>query len=412
MAVTRAVPGRLSTVTDALQTLLSALRPLPSERVPVEQALGRVLRQPVVARWDLPGFDNSAMDGYAVRAADICGADEAHPVALPVRGEAAAGRTPAPLDTGCAMRILTGGALAAGADAVVRQENTSHDGDTVLIAVNVPAGTNVRRRGEDLAAGSMVLQPGSRLTPVHIAAAAASGAGAVSVGRTPRVAVLATGDELRPAGAGLGEAQVADSNSPMLAAAVQEAGGTPVPLGIVADRHEAVRDALARAAGSADLIVSSAGVSVGDHDHVQDVLAELGEIWLWRVAMRPGKPLLLGHVAGVPFIGLPGNPVSSSVTFEVFARPAILRLQGAIEVQRPRLRVRLGEDMPKPAELDTFARARLEQPDAGGLPVAVTSGGQGSHMLGALVAADVLLVLPAGRATMPRGTVVEAIPLR
>jgi molybdopterin molybdotransferase len=371
-----------------------------------------VLRGVVKARWDLPGFDNSAMDGYALRAADIRSADQANPVSLPVRGEAAAGRRVAPLEPASAMRILTGSALPAGADTVVRQEDTVREGAAVLITRPAAVGTNVRHRGEDVTTGSVLLQPGARLTPADIAAAAAAGMGAVSVGRVPRVAVLATGDELRPAGADLGVAQVADSNSPMISAAVREAGAAPLQLGIVADDYRALRDACAHAAESSDLIVSSAGVSVGDHDHVQDVLADLGEIWLWRVAMRPGMPLLLGRVANVPFVGLPGNPVSSSVTFELFARPAILRLQGARQVHRPRLRVRVGEDMAKPRGLDTFPRARMVQSDPDELPLAVPSGGQGSHMLGTLVAADVLLVLPAETALVARGSVVDAIPLR
>ncbi|HEX6538044.1 MAG TPA: gephyrin-like molybdotransferase Glp [Candidatus Dormibacteraeota bacterium] len=410
MAVTRAA-AELESVAVAQERLLILLRPLGTERVALTDALQRVLREPVVARWDLPGFDNSAMDGYAVRAAEIAGAGRDAPVRLPLRGEAAPGQPATALGPGSAMRILTGAALPNGADTVVRQEDTERDGDIVLIQVAAAAGTNVRHRGEDVATGSVVLRPGGRLSPADVAVAAAAGTGWLSVASPPRVAVVATGDELQPAGADLRDSQVADSNTPMIACAVREAGGVPVPAGIVADTRAAVRQALLRAAESADLIVSSAGVSVGDHDHVRHVLAELGEIHLWRVAMRPGKPLLIGRVGAVPFIGLPGNPVSSSVTFELFARPAILRLQGAERVHRRRVPVRLGEDVGKPLGLETYARARIV--DAGGdLPVAVASGGQGSHMLGALVAADVLLVLPAETGSMPRGAVVEAIPLR
>jgi molybdopterin molybdotransferase len=309
------------------------------------------------------------------------------------------------------MRIFTGAALPEGADAVVRQEDTRRDGDDVLIEVAVAPGTAVRRRGEDIVAGTVVLQPGGRVSPADIAVAAAAGSGALVVARRPRVAIVATGDELRPAGSDLDGAQVADSNSPMIAAAVREAGGEPVLSGIASDDPSLLRQVLRAAMETSDLIVSSAGVSVGDHDHVQEVLAELGEIGLWRVAMRPGKPLLIGRAGAVPFIGLPGNPVSSSVTFELFARPAILRLQGASEVHRRRLRVRLGEDMPKPAGLETYARGRLVETDAD-LPLARSSGGQGSHMLRALVAAEVLLVLPSEPSSVPSGSVVEAIPLR
>ena len=410
MTVRQTAPERLETVAGAQQRLLDLVAPLPPEPVELWSALGRVLAAPVSARWDLPGFDNSAMDGYAVRARDLARAATLEPVRLPVRGEAAAGAPPGQLVPETAMRILTGAALPEGADAVVRQEDTERHGDSVVVQVAVRVGTNVRRCGEDVTAGTVVLHGGRRLTAADIAVAAASGHASLSVGTRPRVALLATGDELRPAGEPLAPAEVADSNSPMLAAAVHEAGGEPVFIGIVADTMDAVRAALRRAA-EYDLIVSSAGVSVGDHDHVQAVLAELGEIALWRVAMRPGKPLLIGRVADTPFIGLPGNPVSSSVTFELFARPAILQMQGASDPHRRRVRVRLGEDVSKPAQLETFARARLCAAD-GDVPVATGSGGQGSHMLSGLVAADVLLVLPAGRDVVPAGTIVEAIPLR
>ena len=411
MTATQAVPEHLESVGAAQLRLLGMLRPLPAESVALEDALGRVLAMPVAARWDLPGFDNSAMDGYAVRSSEVSRATAAQPVQLPVRGEVAAGRPAEPLAAGTAMRIFTGAALPAGADAVVRQEDTRRNGDDVLIEVAVAPGTAVRRRGEDVALGTEVLWPGTRLTPADIAVAAAAGWASLPVGLRPRVAVMATGDELRPAGSKLETAQVADSNSPMIAAAVREGGGRPVLCGIASDDPAVLRETLRAAMASSDLIVSSAGVSVGDHDHVQEVLAELGEIGVWRVAMRPGKPLLIGRAGAVPFIGLPGNPVSSSVTFELFARPAILTLQGAVDVHRRRISVRLGEEMQKPAGLETYARARLLESE-GDLPVAVTSGGQGSHMLSALVAADVLLVLPAALATVQRGAVVEAIPLR
>ena len=411
MTVTQTLSERLESVAAAQSRLLDLLPSLDAEEVTLELAVRRVLAAPVVARWDLPGFDNSAMDGYAVRTTEVSGASADHPVRLPVRGEVAAGRQAEPLIAGTAMRIFTGASLPAGADAVVRQEDTRRDGGDVLIEVAVAPGTAVRCRGEDIVAGTTVLQPGGRVSPADIAVAAAAGWGSLRVGRRPRVAVVATGDELRRAGSDLEGAQVADSNSPMIAAAVRDAGGEPVLLGIATDDLAVLRTTFQAAMGTSDLIVSSAGVSVGDHDHVQEVLAELGEIGVWRVAMRPGKPLLIGRAGSVPFIGLPGNPVSSSVTFELFARPAILKLQGASEVNRRRVQVRLGEDIEKPAGLETYARARLVA-SVDDLPIALSSGGQGSHMLRALVAADVLLVLPTEPASMARGSVVEAIPLR
>ena len=409
MTLSHAPPAPLETVAGAQRQLLELVDPLGAETVALHLAAGRILAAAVASRWDLPGFDNSAMDGYAVRASDVAAASAESPVRLPVAGEARAG-VPAPqLQPGTAMRILTGAPLPAGADSVVRQEDTRRDGDDVLIESAAPPGTSVRRRGEDVTAGTVVLHPGGRVTSADIAVAGATGHATLKVGRRPRVAVLATGDELVAAGKDLATGQVADSNSPMLIAAIREAGGEPVPLGVARDDVDALRAVLRRAA-ECDLAVSTAGVSVGDHDHVQEVLAELGEVDLWRVAMRPGKPLLIGRLGRTPFIGLPGNPVSSSVTFELFARPAILRLQGARDPHRRRFRVRLGETMTKPAGLETFARVRLEPGDD--LPIASSSGGQGSHMLSSLTTADALAVLPAEPESVAAGTVVEAIPLR
>jgi molybdopterin molybdotransferase len=222
--------------------------------------------------------------------------------------------------------------------------------------------------------------------------------------------VFASGDELVPAGAARGPSQVTDSNSPMVAAAVREAGGVPRFLGVAGDTRESVRTLLDKADGF-DVIVSTAGVSVGDHDHVRDVVAELGEIDTWRIAMRPGKPMLIGRVRGAIFLGLPGNPVSSSVTFELFARPAIRALQGELDPHRRRISVRVGETMDKPEGLETYTRAVLRGGDDG-LPVATSAGDQGSSMLRSLAAADCLLVLAAELASVPAGTIVEAIPLR
>ena len=256
------------------------------------------------------------------------------------------------------MRIMTGAPMPDGADTVVRQEDTSRDGATVLIQVATALGTSVRLRGADMRAGTTVLHPGQVLRSIDIAVAAALGHARLSVGARPQVALIATGDELVPAGTAPGPAQLVDSNSPMLAAAVREAGGIPTFLGIARDSKDLLRTLLETAASS-DLIVSSAGVSVGDHDWVREVVTEIGEVSTWRVAMRPGKPVLTGRIGDAIFIGLPGNPVSSSVTFELFARPVIRRMQGAQELHRRRIRVRLGEAMSKPADLETYARAVL-----------------------------------------------------
>jgi molybdopterin molybdotransferase len=404
------VPGDvLESVAGAQQRLLASLSPLGWESVALGDALGRILAETLHAGRDLPGFDNSAMDGYAVRAVDIAAASSLQPVALAVIGESRAGGQASELTLGQAIRIMTGAPLPAGADTVVRQEDTRRQEGDVVIEVAAATGTYVRRRGEDLVAGQAVLEAGRTLTPIEVGIAAALGHDSVRVGRRPRVGVLATGDELVTAGSAPGPGQVVDSNSPMVIAAVREAGGEPTFMGIAADTADDVRRLLQRA--EFDIIVSSAGVSVGAHDHVREVVAELGEVNTWRVAMRPGKPMLIGTVGRALFLGLPGNPVSASVTFELFVRPAIRRLQGATEPMRRRIPVQLGETMTKPAALETYTRAVLERV-SGGLPVATSSGGQGSHMLRSLAAADGLLVLPADVAVLPSGSVVDMIPLR
>ena len=410
MTLAHAVSPELESVAGAQARLLADVALLPDEAVNLDQALGRILAEAVASRTDLPGFDNSAMDGYAVRAADIAVATSTEPVRLRVVGESRAGAVPDSLEAASAMRIMTGAPMPDGADTVVRQEDTTRDGATVLIEVAAPLGTSVRPRGADMHAGDVVLRPGQVLTSIDIAVAAALGHDRLKVGTRPRVAVIATGDELVPAGTSPGPAQLVDSNSPMLTAAVREAGGIPTFLGIAEDSKDALRAMLETASGS-DLIVSSAGVSVGDHDWVREVVSAMGTISTWRVAMRPGKPVLTGKVRDAIFIGLPGNPVSSSVTFELFARPVIRRMQGARELHRRRVHVRMGEDITKPATLETYARAVLRVAD-GDLPSAFSSGDQGSSMLHSLTRADCLLVLPAGPEVIATGTVVEAIPLR
>jgi molybdopterin molybdotransferase len=410
MTLAHAVSPELESVAGAQARLLANVAVLPEETVNLDLALGRILAEAVASRTDLPGFDNSAMDGYAVRAADIAVATSIEPVRLRVVGESRAGAVPDALEPATAMRIMTGAPMPDGADTVVRQEDTARGGATVLIAVAAPLGTSVRPRGADMHAGDVVLRPGQALTSIDIAVAAALGHDRLQVGRRPRVALIATGDELVPAGTRPGPAQLVDSNSPMLIAAVREAGGTPTFLGIAADSKDSLRALLETASGF-DLIVSSAGVSVGDHDWVREVVSSMGTISTWRVAMRPGKPVLTGKVRNAIFIGLPGNPVSSSVTFELFARPVILRMQGARELHRRRRHVRMGEDITKPAALETYARAALRNTD-GELPSAFSSGDQGSSMLHSLTRADCLLVLPVGPEVIPTGTVVEAIPLR
>ncbi|MHB8489008.1 MAG: molybdopterin molybdotransferase MoeA [Candidatus Dormibacteria bacterium] len=409
--LTHAVSADLESVASAQRRLLEQVGVLAPETVALDAALGRILAEPISSRSDLPGFDNSAMDGYAVRASDVAGATAGAPVRLPVIGESRAGAIPAVHEAGTAMRIMTGAPMPDGADTVVRQEDTTREGPMVLIEVATPLATSVRPRGADMRAGDTVMLPGQRVTSIDIGVAAALGHDRLLVGGRPRVALLATGDELVPAGMPPGPAQLVDSNSPMLTAAVRAAGGLPTFLGIAGDSKESVR-AMLEAASASDLVVSSAGVSVGDHDWVREVAAELGTISTWRVAMRPGKPVLIGRLRDAIFIGLPGNPVSSSVTFELFARPVILRMQGSTELHRRRMRVRIAEQMTKPEGLETYTRAVLRSSKLDDLPQAKSSGDQGSSMLQSLTRADCLLVLPAHLDVVEAGAVVEAIPLR
>jgi len=409
--VTTSPAAGMQTVAGAQQRILDGISPLRTERIPLNEALGRVLAVAVVSRRTLPPFDNSGMDGYAVRWRDTQGATASHPVELPVHGESRAGAAPGrALERGTAMRIMTGAPMPEGADAVVRYEDTDSGRDRVQVHVAVTHGTNVRHAGEDMNPGDEILTAGRRLRPADLAACAALGNPWLEVHRRPRVAVVSTGDELVDVDREPGPGQIVDSNAVAIAAAVREAGGEPVRIGIARDTVVDLRRALGEAA-RCDLIVSSAGVSMGDHDHVRDVVDEMGSMGFWRVAMRPGKPLAVGVVQGVPFIGLPGNPVSSQVTFELFARPAVLALQGATEVHRRRISARALQDMDKPEGLETFHRGVLTPAHHSELPGVRLTGPQGSGIMRSLVIADCLIALPAAGEHIAAGTVVEIIPL-
>jgi molybdopterin molybdotransferase len=396
-------------VAGALQRLLARLTLTAVESAPLRDARGRVLAEDVISNRQLPGCDNSAMDGFAVRAADCAGAAADAPVTLRSEGESRAGAPAGDHAPGTATPITTGAPLPRGADAVVRVEDTRMRDARVDILVAVATGTDVRRAGGDVRPGMVMVPAGRRLRPVDIAACAAVGAVFVPVRRRPRIAVVGGGDELVAPEVEPAAHQVADSNSAMLATAVAEAGGDPVPFGVMADERAEVRRRLLAAAGC-DLIVSSAGVSVGEHDHVHAVVEELGVVDVRRIAMRPGKPLLIGSVRGTPLLGLPGNPVSSAVTFELFGRPAILAMQGASRIERRRIAVRLGEAVSTPRTLETYLRVRLEDA-GGGIPVARLSGDQGSSMMRSLSDADALLVVPVGVGDAAVGTSLTAIEL-
>ncbi len=413
-------------VEEALAAVLAAVPdPLAAEDVPAEAALGRWLAAAVVATTDLPPWDNSAMDGYAIRAADTTAATEDSPVVLRVVGEVQAGEISRDrVEAGSAVRIATGAPLPAGADAVVPVEQTTPlDASgapagprgreatgplppACAVHVVVPVGGSVRRQGDDLRAGTTVLTAGTRLGPGAVALAAGTGAGVLSVHRRPRVAVLATGDEVREPGTPLGPAGIPDANGPGLRALVASAGGTPVALGVARDDLADVVGRLSGALPDVDAVIVSGGVSVGPYDVVRGAFDELGRVDLWRVAVQPGKPFAFGTAERpdgrrIPLFGLPGNPVSTAVTFELFVRPALRRLAGEAAPRRDADRAVLGDRVSTSLGRRAFLRVVAERDadgaavrDAAGRVAVRLAGGQGSHVLSALGAADALAIVP------------------
>ncbi|MDB5096813.1 MAG: molybdopterin molybdenumtransferase MoeA [Cyanobacteria bacterium RYN_339] len=396
-------------VEEALTTILARFHPLEAERVPLREAWGRVLAADVVAREAIPPFDNSAMDGYAVRLADCIGATEANPVVLRVLGEAPAGKASGfDVVPGTAVRIMTGAPIPAGADAVVMREETREAPDRVEILVEPEPAEHIRRLGEDVPRGSTVFEAGELLNPAALGVLASIGVAEVDVIRRPRVALLATGDELVPVEAPLAPGQIHDSTGPALEALLTRLGAVPVPLGTARDEIEDLRAKIAEGARH-DLLITTGGVSVGDHDLVKVVLGELGEMAFWKVNMQPGKPLAFGAVGDTPVLGLPGNPVSSLVAFELFVRPAVRRMQGHARVQRPRLTVRLSHLLEKRMERRQFVRAWVHVED--GAYQACSTGPQGSHVLTSVARGNALLDLPPGAHRFEAGTLVQAILL-
>ncbi|MBS2030348.1 MAG: molybdopterin molybdotransferase MoeA [Deltaproteobacteria bacterium] len=393
---------------DALQTILSHVQPLPTERVPLELALGRALASDAVSRALLPAVDNSAMDGYAVRSDDLKSASESKPVVLKIVERITAGDSPqSTLSAGQAARIMTGGALPPGADAVVMQEDVEVQGSSALFRESVDAGEYIRRAGEDIRPGDVAVRAGQALGASELALMASIGETHASVHRRPRVAILATGDELVDFGSNA-PGKLVDSNSLALALRLRELGCDVTALGVARDEPAAIQARFEAAAG-ADVIVSSAGVSVGDKDFVKPVLKALGAtLHIERVAIRPGKPLVFATRPGQLFFGLPGNPVSSRVTFEVFVRPALRALMGLTKPISTVPAV-LSADFKKVAELTFFTRVRLERDGAKLLAVPMPK--QGSNYLTSLVGADGLAILPAGVGQLAAGTPVDVMLL-
>jgi molybdopterin molybdotransferase len=397
-------------VREALDRVLEDLPRVGSEQVPLAAARGRVLAAPIQAPRDVPPFRNSAMDGYAVRSADVATASATAPVSLRVLETVGAGSLASqPVAAGTAIRIMTGAPLPGGADAVVRVEDTADAGDGVAVHAAIGRGGNVREAGEDMRAGETVLDAGRLLRPADIGLLASLGLSMLRVARRPRVAILSTGDELVDLGEPLGPGQIVNSNAYTLAAAVAEAGAEPVHLGIVRDRPELIRAAFADAM-TADMALSTGGVSVGSFDYVRAILAELGyEERFWKVAQKPGKPLTFGRCGRTPVFGLPGNPVSSLVCFYLYVLPALRTMLGLDRVHLASAAATLVEGLRKAPGLTEFVRCSLQ-----GSPEAYTArstGTQSSGALRSLSLGDALIVGPAETAQLEAGARVRVVLL-
>jgi len=390
-------------IRDALDLVLGAVVPRPAEEVALPDALGRVLADDVRAAFALPPFANSQMDGFAVRARDLAGASASRAAELRVTGTIAAGTSELPpVEAGCAVRIMTGGAIPPGADAVVKVEDTESAGGVVRIAVAPRPGEFVRPAGEDVRAGDRVLERGRLLRAADVGMLAALGRPTVRVASRPRVAVLATGDELVPLGEPLTPGRIYNSNAYALAAACREAGADAAVLGAARDERSELTAAL-RAAASFDVALTTGGVSVGDFDYVKDVMDEIGlERRFWQVAQKPGKPITFAARDGRLFFGLPGNPVSSLVCFELYVAPALRRALGMRDVFPATVDVTLRATVKTARDLTELVRCRLDR--QGDTLYATPTGTQSSGALSSVALADALVVSPPGIPELREGT--------
>ncbi len=389
---------------QALQLLLAGAKPLAeTESVATAEALNRVLAKSQASGVNVPPLDNSAMDGYAVRIADIAGS-----ATLRVAQRIPAGTVGQPLEAGTAARIFTGAPIPPGCDAVVMQENCRAEGDTVTIGQAPRPGENIRRAGEDIAAGAEILPAGIRLRPQELGLAASVGIASLPVFRRLKVAAFFTGDEIVMPGQPLQPGQIYNSNRFVLAGLLQALGCETIDLGIVPDDFAATRKVLEQAAGCADLVITSGGVSVGEEDHVKAAVEAAGALDLWKIAIKPGKPLAFGHVGATPFIGLPGNPVSAFVTFCLFVRPFILKSQGATAIGPQTFALKADFDWPKPDKRREFLRARLHMGDDGSTGARLYPN-QGSGVLTSVTWADGLIEVPENT-TIQRGETVKFLP--
>lgn len=379
-------------VEEAQRRISAAITPVAEcEQIALGDSLGRVLGADLCSSADVPPYANSAMDGYAFNSADLPDIGKRD---LKIVGAALAGKPySAALRPGECIRIMTGAVLPQGADTVVMQEQAECAGDTLLLAPGHAPGQHVRQAGEDIVRGDVVLKCGRRLQPADLGLLASLGIATVNVYRRIRVALFTTGDELREVDEPLDAGQIHDSNRYVLRALLTQAGVTCVDMGIVRDRREQVRAALARAADIADVVISSGGASAGETDYIREILAELGEVNFWRIAMKPGKPLVFGRIGRAHFFGLPGNPVSAMVTFYQFALPALRKLMGMQERTAHTLLLNCTEHLKKAAGRTEFLRGVIEH-DAAGQMTVRTTGAQGSGILSSMSKADCFIILP------------------
>jgi len=394
---------------DVQSDILGAVAPLESAMVPLRDALGLVTARDIVAGEAVPPFANTAMDGYAVRAGDTAGAAPEAPVRLAVVGELPAGREPTQaVGQGEAIRIMTGAPMPDGADAVVMVEYTERDGDSVRVLHVAQPGDHVRLAGGDLARGALVFTAGTVLGAAHLGVLASLGVHEVQAVRRARVGVLSTGDELVERGE-LRPGQIRDSNRPMLLALAAEAGADAVDLGVAPDDEAVINRTLEDALASCDVVLTSGGVSVGEYDYVKAALDRLGGLQSWQVAIKPAKPLAFGVIGGTPVFGLPGNPVSSLVSFELFARPALLQMMGHSRRFRPEVGAAAVHPMPRKPDGKLHLDRVWVQAEGGGF-VAARTGAQASNVLSAAAAANGLALLPDGDG-VPEGGEVRVMRL-
>lgn len=389
---------------DALARILRDAHPLKPLKASLDASLGRCLAAPIDAAYDSPSFDNSAMDGYAVHASDIVTASDDAPVRLPVVGESKAGDSiPAPLAAGRALRIFTGAPMPPGADAVVVQEDTSRDGDDVLIRYASETGRHVRARASDFARGTRLLDAGHLVDPGSIALLASQSLARITIHRPPRAVILSTGDELRPVGSELAPGQIANSNGPMLEALVRDAGGL-AETAHVPDTLDAATEAMREALRDHHLLLTTGGVSVGDHDVVKAAMDAAGiETHFWKIAIKPGKPVVFGTAGETFVLGLPGNPASAFVTFTIFVRPLIRCMLGDPAPYPQTFRGTLAETVRHRPGRTEYLRARLDGSRF------VLHPRQGSGALAALAGCEALVEIPADAGNLPEGTELRAI---